>query len=56
MKKKGPARGIAGPIAQIKAAYLLPQVVGETNGMRGREPPVNHRVETFHYFVARGIL
>jgi hypothetical protein len=30
-------------------------VVGETSGMRGREPPVIHRVETFHYFVARGI-
>jgi hypothetical protein len=27
-------------------SYLLPQVVGETSGMRGREPPVIHRVET----------
>src|SRR3569623_843008 len=27
--------------------YLLPQMVGETSGMRGREPPVIHRVETF---------
>ena len=30
-----------------RRSYLLPQVVGETSGMRGREPPVIHRVETF---------
>ena len=38
-----------------RSSYLLPQVVGETSGMRGREPPVIHRVETLDYFVARGI-
>jgi hypothetical protein len=39
--------------AQIAGAYLLPQVVGETSGMRGREPPVIHRVETLDTCVAR---
>jgi hypothetical protein len=42
--------------AQITEDYLLPQVVGETSGMRGREPPVIHRVETFDTCVARGNL
>src|SRR5262245_45414740 len=38
-----------------RGSYLLPQVVGETGGMRGREPPVIHRVETLDYSVARWI-
>lgn len=46
-KKKAPLGGAKRGIAQTFSFYLLPQVVGETNGMRGREPLINHRVETF---------
>jgi len=52
-QKKAPLGGAKRGIAQTFSSYLLPQVVGETNGMRGREPLVNHRVETFVTKVAR---
>jgi hypothetical protein len=51
--KKRPCKGDCRAWAPIETDYLLPQVVGETSGMRGREPPVIHRVETFTCFVAR---
>ena len=45
-KKKALQGGLQG-LGADRGSYLLPQVVGETSGMRGREPPVIHRVETF---------
>src|SRR5262245_58531373 len=44
-KKKTLQGGLQGLGADRKS-YLLPQVVGETSGMRGREPLVINRVET----------
>ena len=51
--RRGGAKAGRGADSQ---GYLLPQVVGETSGMRGREPPVIHRVETLDTYVARGKL